>query len=201
MGTTRLPHTDAARTTRTPGARLPLLVALMSTTPLACADAETEQRLLFCKTCHRPGYSVSYVPTLDGQPRDYLFNQLEAFKEKRRPSEGHQRYWASLSVTDMSAVADHFAANPRLRESFDLDAKKVAAGQSKAEALLCATCHQPGFAGKGVVPRLAGLQPQYAAGQIRAFTGGSRHHPRIDGKSGISGDDAEALGQYFAQVQ
>ena len=48
---------------------------------------------------------------------------------------------------------------------------------------------------------LAGLHPQYAAGQIRAFTEGSRQHPRIDGKSDISPDDAEALGQYFAQVR
>jgi len=195
-------HADAARKNRTTTpAKLPLLIALVSTTPWACADEQTEQRLQFCKTCHRPGYSVSYVPTLDGQPRAYLFDQLMAFKEKRRPSDGHQRYWGPLSEKDMSAVADHFSANPPVREFFDVDANKVAAGQSKAQALQCASCHQPDFAGKDSVPRLAGLQPQYAAGQIRAFTAGSRQHPRIDGKSGISQGDAESLGQYLAQVR
>lgn len=177
------------------------LMTLLGATSLAHAEPETEQRVQFCKGCHRPGYSVSYVPTLDGQPREYLFNQLLAFKEKRRPSDGHQRYWGPLSGKDISGVADHFSANEPARESFVVDATKVAAGQSKAESLQCASCHRPGYTGKGSVPRLAGLHPQYAAGQIRAFTAGSRQHPRIDSKSGISQDDAEALGQYFAQVR
>jgi cytochrome c553 len=98
-------------------------------------------------------------------------------------------------------VAEHFAANTPVRESFDVDAANVAVGQSKANALQCASCHLPGYAGKDSVPRMAGLHPQYAAGQIRSFAAGSRLHPRIDGRSGISQDDAEALGQYFAQVR
>ena len=77
----------------------------------------------------------------------------------------------------------------------------VAGGPSTAESLQCASCHQPTYAGKGDVPRLAGLHPQYSAAQIRAFTAGSRQHPRIDARSGISQDDAEALGQYFAHVR
>lgn len=182
-------------------AKLPLPLALIAAAPLACADVETEERLQFCTTCHRPGYSVSYVPTLDGQLRAYLYNQLKAFKEKRRPSSGHQRYWGPLSDKDISAVADHFSANAPVRESFDLDARKVAAGQAAAQARQCASCHQADYTGKDDVPRLAGMQPQYAAGQIRAFTAGGRQHPRIDASSGISQDEAEALGQYFAQVR
>jgi cytochrome c553 len=178
-----------------------LFVAVLSATTMAHSDAGTQQRVQFCKGCHRAGHTVSYVPTLEGQPREYLFNQLKAFKEKRRPSDGHQRYWGPLSEKDMLDVAAHFAANEPVRESFDVDAKKVAAGRSKADSLQCASCHQPSYAGKADVPRLAGLHPQYAAGQIRAFTAGSRQHPRIDGNSGISQDDAESLGQYFAQVR
>jgi cytochrome c553 len=178
-----------------------LLVALLSPTAVAHSDSELEQRVQFCKGCHRAGYTVSYVPTLEAQPREYLFNQLKAFKEKHRPSDGHQRYWGPLSEKDMLDVAAHFAARGPVRESFDVDARKVAAGQAKAESLQCASCHQPSYRGKEDVPRLAGLHPQYAAGQIRAFIAGSRQHPRIDGKRGISQDDAEALGQYFAQVQ
>lgn len=190
---------------RSPRSTMPVtilpLVAFLGAMSFAHADPATEQRLQFCKGCHRPGYSVSYVPTLDGQPRDYLFNQLLAFKEKRRPSDGHQRYWGPLSERDIGAVADHFAANPPVREAFVVDATKAAAGRLKAESLQCASCHQPGYAGRGNVPRLAGLQPQYAAAQIRAFTAGGRQHPRIDGRSGVSQDDAEALGQYFAQTR
>jgi cytochrome c553 len=175
-------------------------VILFTAAPLARADSETEQRLTFCKSCHRPGYSVSYVPTLDGQPREYLFNQLRAFKEKRRPSDGHQRYWGALSEEAMKGVADHFAANAPAHETFEVDAKKAAAGQSKAEMFRCASCHQLSYTGKDSVPRLAGLHPQYSSGQIRAFIAGTRRHPEIDANSTISPEDAEALSAYFAQL-
>jgi cytochrome c553 len=178
-----------------------LFTFALSGTTAAHADPKTEERLLFCKTCHRPGYTVSYVPTLDGQPREYLFNQLKAYKERRRPSDGHQRYWAELTEDDMRAVADHFASNAPVREVFDVDARKVAVGESKANTLQCAACHLATYAGKESAPRLAGLQPQYAGGQIRAFIAGARQHPRIDGTSQLSADDAEALGHYFAQVR
>lgn len=198
-----IPHVPACGRATPPSTctSLPLLVALLTVLPAARADTEADERLVFCKGCHRPGYSVSYVPTLDGQPREYLYNQLRAFKEKRRPSDGHQRYWGPLSEKDITAVADHFAGNPPVRELFPVDREKVASGRSIAESRQCDSCHKPRFDGKDGVPRLAGLHPQYAAGQIRAFAAGSRGHPRIDGRSGISAEDAEALGQYFAQVQ
>ncbi|HKZ07271.1 MAG TPA: hypothetical protein VJU81_17535 [Methylomirabilota bacterium] len=166
----------------------------------AAADPETEERARFCTVCHRPGYSVSYVPTLDGQTYEYLVNQLKAFKEKRRPSDGHQRYWGERSEKDVQAMAAYFAARARIRERFELDAGKVALGQSRAQALMCATCHQPDYSGRETAARLAGLQPQYAAAQIAAFASGQRPHPRIDRASGLSREDAEALAQYFAQI-
>jgi cytochrome c553 len=143
---------------------------------------------------------VSYVPTLEGQTYEYLLNQLRAFKEKRRPSDGHQRYWGERSETDLQAIARHFASRARVREPFPLDPGKVAVGQARAQALMCATCHQPDYAGRESAPRLAGLHPLYNAAQIAAFASGKRPHPRIDTASGISTDDAEALAQYFAQI-
>ena len=174
-----------------------LLSAIASS---AAADPETEERVKFCTTCHRPGYSVSYVPTLDGQTYDYLVNQLKAFKEKRRPSDGHQRYWGERSEADIHATAAHFASRARVRERFEVDAAKVAHGQSRAQALMCGSCHQPDYSGREGAPRLAGLQPQYAAAQIGAFATGARSHPRIDSTSRLSAEDAEALAQYFAQI-
>lgn len=182
----------------------PLALALASAVaaPAAsAADPATEERVQFCKTCHRPGYTVSYVPTLDGQPREYLLNTLKAFKEKRRGSEGHQRYWGQRAEDEMRVVADYFSANAPVREEFKVDAAKVAAGKAKADALKCASCHLPTYAGKDAVPRLAGLHPEYAAGQLRAFTAGTRKHPRIDASTGITQDDSTALGQYFAQAK
>lgn len=178
-----------------------LFATLLGIAPAALADAETEQRVQFCRACHSPGQNVSYAPTLDGQPREYLLNQLKAFKEKRRPSDGHQRYWGPLSEQAMMAVADHFSANAPVRETFNVEPQQVAAGRAKADALGCASCHREDYTGQGGVARLAGLRPPYAAGQIRAFAAGARKHPLIDANSGISPADAEALGQYFAQVR
>jgi cytochrome c553 len=59
----------------------------------------------------------------------------------------------------------------------------------------------PDFSGKGEVPRLAGLDPNYIGPQIVAFTAGKRPHPPIGGPGDISAEDAESLAEYFAQVE
>jgi cytochrome c553 len=108
---------------------------------------------------------------------------------------------ATLSDRDMRDIADFFASRKPVPGSFSLDAAKVARGRSRAEELKCAACHMPDFSGKKEVPRLAGLDPNYIGPQIVAFTAGKRPHPPVDGMSGISGEDAESLAQYLAQLE
>jgi cytochrome c553 len=165
-----------------------------------CADAKAgEKKAQLCLLCHKPNNQVAYIPTLEGQPRDYLYNQIKAYKEKRRPDPAMQTNVATLSDRDMRDIADYFSTQKPLKESFRLDAERIARGTSKAETLNCAGCHMSDFSGRNEAPRLAGIVPQYLTSQIVAIAAGKRSHPVVEGIKGISVEVAEDLAQFFAQ--
>lgn len=179
-----------------------LLIALIAFAPaIAHADAKAgEKKAQLCLLCHKPNNPAAYVPTLEGQTREYLYAQIKAYKEKRRPDPAMQTNVATLSDKDMRDIADYFASRKPVRASFQLDPQKIAKGESKAKELNCATCHGPDFSGKKEVPRLAGLEPRYLGPQMVAFKLAKRPHPAVDGLGAISEEDAENLAQYFAQL-
>lgn len=169
---------------------------------VAGADAKAgEKKAQLCLLCHKPNNQVAYVPTLEGQPREYLYLQIKAYKERRRPDPVMQTNVASLSDRDMRDIAEYFASRSPVRQSFAVDAARVARGKTKAEDLRCAACHLADFSGKKEVPRLAGLHPKYGEAQIRDFAATKRPHPRVDGMTGLAAEDAEALAEYFAQLE
>jgi cytochrome c553 len=180
------------------------LVATIAFMPsVGQADAsEGEKKAQLCLICHKLNSPSAYVvPTLEGQTREYLYNQMKVYKERRRPDPAMRTNIASLSDKDMHDIADYFTSRAPVRGSYQLDTEKVARGKSKADSLECATCHMSSFSGRKEAARLAGADPGYVALQIIAFTEGTRSHPWIDVTSGISGNDAEDLAQYFAQLE
>jgi cytochrome c553 len=183
--------------------KITMLIVLVGFSPTVVqADAKAgEKKAQACLLCHKPNNPTASVPTLEAQTREYLYIQMTAYKEKRRPDPVMQTNVAKLSARDMRDIADYFASRKPVPGTFSLDATKVARGKSRAEELECAACHMPAFSGKKEVPRLAGLDPKYLGPQIVAFTAGKRPHPHVDGMSGISGEDAESLAQYFAQLE
>lgn len=179
-----------------------IVVALVTLAPTVVhADAKHgEKKAQLCLICHKPNYSVAHIPTLEGQTREYLYNQIKAYKEKRRPDPTMQTNVAALSDKDMRDIAEYFAGRKSLRGSFQLDAERVAKGKSKANELKCAVCHMADFSGNKETPRLAGMVPQYVAAQIVDIAKGKRLHPPVDGLGLVSDDIAEELAQYFAQL-
>lgn len=178
---------------------LAILLVLVSVPALADADAG-QQKAQFCLICHKPDFPSDTLPTLQGQQAEYLRNQISAFREKRRSSPIMQTNAGALSDEDIRDIIEYFSSQPPLKVGFRLDPARVAVGKAASERRGCARCHQADYSGKGEVPRLAGMDPDYSAGQIEAFTRGERAHPEIGAQSGIPADEAVALGQYFAQV-
>ena len=185
------------------GTALALVVALIGAAPVrAEADARAgEEKAQLCLLCHKPNNPANYVPTLEGQTREYLYNQIKAYRDKRRPDLYMQTNVASLSDEDIRDIAAYFASRPPVRASFALDADAIARGRSVAGRLGCGTCHKPAFSGEGDVPRLAGLEPRYARLQLLDLAAGKRPHPHVNGLSGLSPEDAEGLAQFFAHLE
>ena len=183
--------------------KINLLVLIIAFVPsIGHADVKAgEEKAQLCLLCHKPNFSGSAIPLLAGQTREYLYKQIKDFKDKKRAGSFMQMNVANLTDQDMLDIADYFSSRAIIKESFRLDAKRIARGKSKAEILECAACHMADFSGKMEVPSLVAIHPSYIAAQIEAFSAGRRSHPFINGSSGISSSDSEDLVQYFAQLE
>jgi cytochrome c553 len=183
--------------------KLVLFIVVLGLAPaIAYPDAGAgEKKAQLCLLCHKPNNPMAYLPTLEGQTREYLSNQIKAYREKLRPDNVMQTNVAPLSDADIRDIAEYFASQEPIRASFNLDSQKVALGRSKARDLQCGTCHRAHFSGEKEVPRLAGLDPRYGSRQIVDFASGKRPHPYVKGMSDISSQDAECLAHFFAYLE
>jgi cytochrome c553 len=126
-------------------------VVSLTVSGIAHADVtagEDKARLcsLFCHNNER--YAGSLAPLLEGQPAPYLYNQLKAFKEKRRANTGMDVPTSSMTEDDMRDISEFFAAQPIPATPFKPDPSKVAIGRQSAQDLKCAGCHQSDYKGK-----------------------------------------------------
>ena len=164
-------------------------------------DKAGEAKAQLCLLCHRPDNPTLYVPTLEGQTREYLENQIRAYRDGHRPDLYMQTNAASLTDEDIRDIAGYFASCAPVRGSFRLDADAIARGRAAAARLGCGTCHRPDFSGERDVPRLAGLEPRYGRLQLLNFAAGRRPHPSGAGLGALSPADADDLAQFFAHLE
>jgi cytochrome c553 len=69
-----------------------------------------------CANCHgTDGHTVkdSSVPSIAGLPRDYMVQQMLAFKNGTRPATIMHQISKGLSEAQIASMADYFAAQPR----------------------------------------------------------------------------------------
>ena len=69
-----------------------------------------------CANCHgSEGHTVkdSAVPSIAGLPRDYMVQQMHAFKDGSRPATIMHQITKGLSEAQITSLADYFAAQAR----------------------------------------------------------------------------------------
>lgn len=173
---------------------MPLALALST-----AAYAKVEGQVELCLICHKVDNSL-FAPALEGQTPIYLYNQMLAYKEKRRDYSTMQTNLASLANDDIRQIAEYFAAKRPLRATFPVNPEKAARGKTIAEKLDCANCHQPDYSGRNEIPRLAGMNPRYLRWQLISFSADSRPHPSISRSRPLSDLDAEDIAHYLTQL-
>lgn len=146
------------------------------------------QRLLACAICHgEKGEGLrknEYHPRLAGKPKDYLYNQLINFREKRRASPIMNYMVAHLSDNYLLEIADHYArqqppypapvrGNP---DDIARGGQLVTEGDPARKLPACAACHGKALAGvEPATPGLLGLYPAYITSQLGAWRDNKRH--------------------------
>src|ERR1700712_14337 len=151
---------------------------LVSSTMVANACAQTvEERLAACGGCHgASGVSgMENVPSLGGQPSDYVLIQLYLFREKQRQIEVMNAMTQGLTDDDLRTLADtmsRLAPPPPASEAPD------AANREHALDLVaryrCGSCHNADFSGHDQIPRLADQRADYLLKSLREYKSNAR---------------------------
>jgi cytochrome c553 len=158
-----------------------------------------------CFGCHGPGGNsvTPEIPSIAGQPKVFIENQLVLMREELRPAPQMQPIVKGMKDAEISRLAEHFSKLPaKSMESAPPDAALMKQGQARATALRCGVCHLSDFSGQNQVPRLAGQREQYLGTELRAY----RDNKRKGGDTvmaealyGVSDADLKALAHFLAR--
>ena len=95
-----------------PAMLLPAL--LLAFGGVAAQAVEVRDFIKECAYCHGDAGVAKDkdVPHLAGQQREYLYNQLQAFRSGKRPHKEMRIMSRQMTEADMRAIADYYASLP-----------------------------------------------------------------------------------------
>ena len=168
------------------------------------ADIEAgRKKAEVCAACHGPSGNSSnpVIPSLAGQPAQFISMQLYQFREGNRKDAQMTPLAANLSNADMNDLAAFFAAQTPAAPSHKSDPANTAAGPKLTQQFNCVQCHGPRLLGQQHIPRIAGQQYDYLRTQLRAFKAKTRAD--FDGNMSaatepLNDKDIEVLADYIS---
>ena len=171
-----------------------------------CVQAQAPpERVKVCGTCHGTDgvSSTSGVPSLAGQQRVFLENQLVLIREGLRGTELMQKLMHGVPDKEIVAIAQYYARmTPRPVALTQEDSALVKRATQAAEKLRCGECHLKNYGGQNQVPRIAGQREEYLLESMRAFR--DKPKPGTDtimsaAVYGVSDADLRALAHFLAR--
>src|SRR6201985_582351 len=145
-------------------------------------------RVEACTPCHGnkgEGTSDVYFPRLSGKPAGYLYNQLLAYRSRRRKYPPMNYLLEFLPDPYLEAMAAYFASeHPPLPQPAPSEVSKDVLAQGETLATsgdagrgipACVSCHGPARTGmQPGIPGLLGLRANYVSAQLGAGRYGTR---------------------------
>lgn len=180
--------------------------ALAAALPARAADAvPLQQTVQTCGACHGANGNspTPEVPSLAGQPKQFITTQLVMFREGRRLNPVMAALTANMSNAEINALGGHYAALPAMATAAPQSEEHQKAGRARAEQLNCVQCHGATLKGQQHIPRLAGQQAAYLRTQLQGFKAQTRFD--MDGNmtsaaQAMTADDIELLATYLAAL-
>ena len=181
------------------------------TLSLAAAGASAQDvaaRLQACAACHGANgvSALANIPSLAGQPRVFLENQLVMIREGLREIPQMAGMLNGVSDAELSAMARQLSSQPaRLAEGAASPRKPelAARGQALAESMRCGICHLPDYRGREQMPRLAGQREDYLVHSMLQFKNNQatgRDTIMAASLYGVSDDDIKAMAHFLAHA-
>ena len=185
-------------------AALPIVLPLMSTAAQAGLE-EGRAKAQVCVACHGVAGNASNpdMPSLAGQPRQFIVQALFMFREGNRKNELMTPFAAQLSNADLNDLALYFSSQKMASPTGQIDADRRAKAKQVSEQNNCVACHTPTLVGQQHIPRLAGQNRAYLLAQLKAFKASTRAD--LDGTmtsaaQGLSPDNIELLADYLSTL-
>jgi len=162
------------------------------------------QRIETCGACHGlDGNSTTPgIPSLAGQPKLFVENQLVLFREGIRKSAVKNPQMQGVPDREIIQLADHFSKQPaKVVSPGETDKKLFVQGQALTRKLHCGECHRPDFSGQKQMPRLAGQREEYLESEMRAYRANQRPDTTMTAALyGVSDADVRALAHFLSRT-
>jgi cytochrome c553 len=183
-----------------------LLFCVWSASARAADATAGMQKAQACIACHgAEGNSrMPAVPSLAGQPAQFIATQLVMFRENRRKDVQMSPFAAGLSNPEINNIAAYFSAQKLAPLDTQTGAAVTEAGARIAKQFNCTQCHGATLLGQQHIPRLAGQQSEYLKTQLRGFKASTRFD--MDGQmtsaaQALSDADIDTLANYMAGMK
>lgn len=174
--------------------------------PVAHAGLEEgRQKAQVCAACHgADGNSPSSaVPSLAGQPRQFIVTALYMFREGRRKNALMSPFAEKLSNADFNDLAAFYSSLKMAPPGRTTTPEKMAQGKAISEKNNCVACHTATLVGQQQMPRLAGQHYDYLLDQLKQFkasTRGDMDGTMTSAAQGLSPADIEILAEYMSTL-
>ena len=109
------------------------------------------------------------MPSLSGQPAQFIATSLYMFREGIRKDPVMSPMASSLSNADMNELAAYFSRQKPATPAHKTSPDNAELGAQLTRQHHCVQCHGPALLGLQHIPRLAGQQFAYLKTQLRGF--------------------------------
>jgi cytochrome c553 len=187
-----------------------ILIGLIANSSVAqskvdSSAAASHPLLPTCGACHGSdgNAQIPGMPSLAGQPKVFIENQLVMIREGMRPIPQMQGMLDKVTDEDFVLFAKYFSELPVKASAQKADVTKAKRGADIADRALCASCHQKDYSGKEQMPRLAGQREDFLFANMKQFRDGQavgRDTIMVSTLRGMSDAQLSDLAHYFATM-
>jgi cytochrome c553 len=184
-----------------------LVVAFACVSFAYAADvAAGKQKAEMCVGCHGDnGISqIENIPSLAGQPDQFIQWQLVYFRAGSRKNEQMQPIVEQLSNEDIRNLGAYFASLTPPKGPQDDNPDLSGKGKQAAAGRRCASCHTDSYAGTKAVARVAGQREEYLIKALHDYKSGVRsgggQAAMADVAYPLSEEEITALAHYLSRL-